>query len=70
MSTPAEQIHRSIAARTPLICAVTEGDERIETLMQDLAGRAFSKPVPFYRWTLSDGMTQVGKPVEGAPRDA
>ncbi|MBI1866102.1 MAG: hypothetical protein HYR98_10320, partial [Nitrospirae bacterium] len=70
MPSPSEQIHRSIVARTPLICAVTEGDERIETLMQDLAGRAFSKPVPLYRWTLSDGVTQGGKPVEGAPRDA
>lgn len=70
MPTPAEQIHRSIVARTPLICAVTEGDERIETILQDLAGRAFSKPVPLYRWTLSDGVTLGGKPVEGAPREA
>lgn len=68
MPQPAiETLKKLIAAKTPLLFVVSEGEERVERLFERAAETAFSQTVPFYTWSATRGMiTNRGK-VDGAP---
>lgn len=70
MPQPAiETLKQLIAARTPLLYVVSEGEERVERLFQQAAETAFSQPVPLYLWSATRGLSTPKGPVEGAPSD-
>ncbi len=62
-----ETLRRLIAARTPLLYVISEGEDRIERLFQQAAETAFSQPVPLYVWSATRGVATPKGPVEGAP---
>lgn len=54
--TISEEIRRLIAVRTPIVYLITFEEERAERMLGQLAQKAFSQSVPFFRWTLSEGL--------------
>ena len=50
-----------MAAQTPLIWLESWEEARLERALQRLAAKTFSKPVPFYVWSNTVGLTDTGE---------
>ena len=53
----AHNIKEQIAAKTPIICLVSDEERRIERLVKELAQKAFGKPIPLFIWNCVEGVT-------------
>lgn len=58
-----EHARKLVAARYSLIFVQTYEEERLERLVNGLARRAFSQPVPFYTWSVTEGLVSNGEAI-------
>jgi SpoVK/Ycf46/Vps4 family AAA+-type ATPase len=58
-----DQARRLIAARQTLVFVQTYEEQRVERLLGRLAREAYSKPVPLYTWSVTEGLRANGEVV-------
>jgi SpoVK/Ycf46/Vps4 family AAA+-type ATPase len=51
-----DQARKLVAARQSLIFVPTHEEQRLERIVATLAQRAFSQPVPFFVWSVTEGL--------------
>ena len=51
-----DQLRKLVAARYTLVYVQTYEEERLERIVAGLAKKAFSQPVPFYTWSITEGL--------------
>jgi ATPase family protein associated with various cellular activities (AAA)/AAA+ lid domain-containing protein len=61
-------LSRAIRAHAGVAYLVTWEDSRGRLLAEELARSAFERPVPCYLWSVTEGLTLNGRPVEGIAR--
>jgi len=55
-----DQARKLIAARQTLVFVETPEEERLERFIDSLAKKSFSQPVPFFTWSVTEGLRRDG----------
>jgi SpoVK/Ycf46/Vps4 family AAA+-type ATPase len=62
-----DQARKLVAAKYSLVFIETHEEERLERLIGNLSKKAFSQPVPFFTWSVSEGLRSEGvEPLAGS----
>ncbi|MCA9666756.1 MAG: AAA family ATPase [Myxococcales bacterium] len=61
-----EQVRKLVAARYSVVSVHTHEEERLERILGALAQRLFTKPVPLYLWSVTEGLHDGGEPAAGS----
>ena len=60
-----EELKRLIATKYPIVYVTTWEDHRLETILKQVSGKAFSQPIPLFTWTVTHGLRNPeGKRIE------
>ena len=55
-----DEARRLLAVRSALVFVQTHEEQRLEGILAQLARSAFSKPIPLYLWSLTEGLAVAG----------
>jgi len=60
-----EQARKLVASRQSLVFVETHEEARLQRIVATLAQRAFSKPVPFFTWSATEGLRNGDEVIQG-----
>jgi hypothetical protein len=58
-----DQARKLLAARYAIIFVQTHEEGRLERVLADLASKAFSQPIPFFRWSVTEGLSSTAETI-------
>ena len=65
-----DQARKLVAARYSIVFVPTHEEERLERILTALSRKTFSKPVPLYRWSRTEGLVLVANSAEDGSEES